>query len=102
MDFEPTKTSKVQAAEDYANRMRKIHEEAKSALQKAANEMKRYADHQLKEAPTYKVRDLVWLDATDIQQNCPSKKLSNRHLRPFPITKVINQNAYELKLLKTW
>ena len=59
MGFEPIKTSKVEAAKDYANRMRKIHEEAKSALQKAADEMKRYADHWLKEAPTYKVGELV-------------------------------------------
>ena len=64
--------------------------------------MKHYADHWLKEAPTYKVGDLVWLDATDIQQNHPFEKLSDRCLGPFPITKVINQNAYELKLPKTW
>ena len=102
MGFKPIKTSKVEAAEDYTNRMRKIHEEAKSVLQKAADEMKRYADHRLKEAPTYKVGDLVWLDATDIRQNRPSRKLSDKRLGPFPIMKVINQNAYELKLPKKW
>jgi len=44
MGVEPRRTSKVEAAEDFAKRMQRIHEEAQAALSKARDEMKRYAD----------------------------------------------------------
>jgi hypothetical protein len=102
MGFEPIRKSKVEAAEDFTKQMKGIHEEAKSALTKAADEMKRFADHRRSKAPKYKVGDLVWLDANDIKQNRPSRKLSDKRLGPFPITRVINENAYELELPRTW
>jgi hypothetical protein len=102
MGFEPIRKSKVEAAEDFAKRMKGIHEEAKSALTKAADEMKRFADHRRSKALKYKVGDLVWLDANDIKQNRLSRKLSDKRLGPFPITRIINENAYELKLPRTW
>jgi len=36
--------ARVEAAEDFAKRMQRIHEEAQAALSKARDEMKRYAD----------------------------------------------------------
>jgi hypothetical protein len=100
MGFEPIREHKSEAAKEFGKRMEKIHEEAQSALTKAADEMKKYADRNRKEAPEYKVGDLVWLDASDINQNRPSRKLADRRLGPFAITDVINPNAYKLKLPK--
>src|SRR6202142_436318 len=102
MGFELIRNSKVEAADDFAKRMKGIHEEATSALKKAADEMKRFADHRRSKAPQYKVGDLVWLDANDIKQNRPSRKLSDKRLGPFPITRIINENTYEFKLPKAW
>ena len=98
MGFEPIKDPKVEAGGDFAKRMKELQKETASALEKAANDMKRYADQRRKEAPEFKVGDLVWLDASDIKQNRPAKKLSDKQLGPYAITKVINPNAYKLKL----
>jgi hypothetical protein len=47
--------------------MHTVHESAKSALEKAREQMKKYADQQRKEAPTYQVGDLVMLDGCNIK-----------------------------------
>jgi hypothetical protein len=47
--------------------MHTIHESAKLALEKAQERMKKYADQQRKEAPTYQVGDLVMLDGYNIE-----------------------------------
>jgi hypothetical protein len=38
------------------------------------------------------------LDASDIQTNRPSRKLSHRRLGPFPIVKQVGNSAYQLWL----
>ena len=102
MGFEPIKGQRVEAAEDFAKRMKKVHEETTSALKKAADDMKRYADQRRSNAPEYKKGDMVWLEADNIKQNRPAKKLSDKRLGPYKITKVINPNAYELQLPKSF
>src|SRR6266478_3685184 len=102
MGFEPIRRSKVEAAEKFAERMKEIHKETASTLRKAADDMKRYADQQQGNAPKFKEGDLVWLDASDIKQNRPARKLSDKQLGPYSITKIINPNAYELKLPRSF
>ena len=98
MGFEPLRHTKTEAAGDFAERMRKVREEAESALKKAADEMKRFADQGLTESPTYNVGDRVWLDTSNMATNQPTKKLANKRDGPFTVTKVISKNAYQLKL----
>ena len=38
------------------------------------------------------------MDASDIQTNRPSRKLSHRRLGPFPIVKKVGNGAYQLQL----
>jgi hypothetical protein len=47
--------------------MHTVHESAKLALEKAREGMKKYADQQRKEVPTYQVGDLVMLDGRNIK-----------------------------------
>lgn len=42
MGFEPRTTFKSESAEEFGNRIKKIHEEAQSALVRSREEMKRY------------------------------------------------------------
>jgi hypothetical protein len=64
----PTATAvRNPASKAYAHWMHTIHESAKTALEKAREWMKKYADQQRKEAPTYQVGDLVMLDRCNIK-----------------------------------
>ena len=69
------------------------------ALHKARDDMKRYADRARIHAPKYQVGDKVWLSAKDLHTTRPSRKLTERQVGPYPISKIISPNAVELKLL---
>jgi Chromo (CHRromatin Organisation MOdifier) domain len=56
-------------------------------------------------APNYKPGNLIWLSTKDLQTQWPSRKLIEKQIGPYPITKIINQNAVKLKLppsFKIW
>lgn len=72
MDFEPTHPSKVEAAGDIVTRMKKVHKETQSALVKAQDEMKQFANQKRGEAFKYKVGDKVWLSTKNLTINLPS------------------------------
>jgi CMP-2-keto-3-deoxyoctulosonic acid synthetase len=79
--------------------MKDTLEEAKVALAKAKNEMALYYNLCRAPTPTFVPGDKVYLDATDIQTTCPSKKLSHCRLGPYPIKRHIGKYAYRLMLL---
>lgn len=101
MGIEPNRTSKNEAASEFAGRMKRIHEEAQAALIKARDEMKRYADQTRGETPEYKVGQKVWLETTDLAIKRPSKKLAEKRIGPYPILEIISKNAVKLKLPKS-
>jgi glycosylphosphatidylinositol phospholipase D len=72
-----------ESVNDFASRIKKIHEEMSSALEKAASDMKKYANRKGSDVPEYQFGDQVWLDASDIRQNRLSEKLSDKKLGPF-------------------
>jgi len=78
--------------------MRTVIEEAKSAICKAQDDMKRYYDRRRTPAPVFNPGDKVFLDASDIRTTCPSQKLSHRQLGPFVVEHRIGPMAYCLKL----
>jgi len=79
-------------------RMRMAIEEAKSAIHKAQDDIKRYYDHQRTLALVFKPGDKVFLDASDICTTCPSQKLSHQRLGPFVVEQQIGPMAYRLRL----
>ena len=84
--------------DDFVQRMKNVQTEAEAALHKARDDMKRYADRKRAEAPQYKVGDKVWLSTKDLHITRPSRKLMEKHIGPYPISKIISPNAVELKL----
>src|SRR6267378_1673586 len=99
MGFEPRQPpSKVEAVNDFTDRMKSTLEEAKSAIAKAKDDMAQYYNQRRTPAPVYGPSDKVYLDASDIHTTRPSKKLSHRRLGLFPVERRIGMNAYRLTL----
>jgi hypothetical protein len=66
MGFEPKQPARVEAVNEFTNRMKMALEEAKSALNKAKDNMARYYNQRRLPTPAYKPGDKVYLDASDI------------------------------------
>ena len=92
------RVSKAPSADELANEMAKVLEETRHNIIEAQGRMKTQADKHCTEAPDYKVGDKVWLSTTNLHLTCASKKLSERWVGPYVITKLIGNNAVELKL----
>jgi len=99
MGFEPRQDpSDLETVNKFTERMRTVIEEAKSAICKAQDDMKRYYDRRRTLAPVFNPGDKVFLNALDIRTTCPSQKLSHQWLGPFVVEHRIGPMAYCLKL----
>jgi hypothetical protein len=94
-------STKNDAVHNIVERMRIATEDAKKSIQQAQEDMKRYYDQKHRPAIEYTIGDRVWLEATHLTQDRPSKKLSDRRLGPFEITQK-HGHAYHLALPATW
>jgi len=78
MGFEPQQNpSGLEIVNEFMERMKTAIEEAKSAIRKVQDDMKKYYDRQRTPAPVFKPGDKVFLNALDIRTTCPSQKLSH-------------------------
>jgi len=99
MGFKPQQNpSSLEMVNEFTERMRTVIEEAKSAIYKAQDDMKRYYDRRRTPSPVFNPGDKVFLDTSDIRTTCPSQKLSHRRLGPFVVEQWIGPMAYCLKL----
>ena len=98
MGMEPHRHTRVEVADNFTTCMKHIHEEAQSALVKAKEEMKRYADYHKGELLKYQVGDKVWLETDHLKLTQPLKKLSEKHIGPYPIAEIKSSNTIQLKL----
>ena len=57
-----------------------------------------YANKRRLPAPAFKEGDIVMLDSRNIKTTRPNHSLDHKNLGPFPVTRVINNIVYELKL----
>jgi len=82
------------------DQMKDTLEEAKSALAKAKDDMAWYYNccRSPAQAPSFSPSDMVYLDSEDIQTTRPLKKLSHRHLGPYPVERHVRKYAYCLVL----
>jgi len=104
MGFEMRKKERFEKAEKFVERMKEVQKEAKAALAKAQENMKRYADKHRSEAVEYKVGDLVLLSTKDLKWQMVgrrSEKLTERFVGPYKVKKIISANAVELDLPST-
>jgi len=99
MGFEPHQPpSRFKAVNEFTDRMKDTLEEAKLALAKAKVDMAWYYNCRRSPAPSFSPGDMVYLDSEDIQTTHPSKKLSHRHLGPYPVERHVGKYAYHLVL----
>ena len=104
MGFEGRKKGKYEGTEKFVTKIKEIQEEAKAALEKAQEEMKRYADRKRAEVNEYKVGDLVMLSTKDLKYQMVGRrmeKLTERFIGPYRIKKIVSSNAVELELPNT-
>jgi len=104
MRFEGRKKEKYKGAEKFIEKMKEIQKEAKAALGRVQEEMKKYADRKRGEADDYKVGDLVMLSTKDLKYQMVgrrTKKLTERFVGPYKIKKIISSNTVELELSST-
>jgi len=104
MGFEVRKKGKYEGAEKFVVKMKEIQEEARAALGKAQEEMKKYVDRKRAEVNEYKVGDLVMLSTKDLKYQIMERrteKLMERFVGPYKIKKIISSNAVELELPST-
>jgi len=104
MGFKGRRKGKYEAAGKFVEKMRKIQEEAKAALGKAQEEMKKFADRKRGKGEKYRVGDLVLLSTKDLKWQIKgrrSEKLTECFVGPYRVKGIISSNAIELELPRT-
>jgi len=102
MGFDIRKKGKNEKAEKFVKEMKERHEEARAALVKAQEEMKRQADRSRKEAKEYRVGDKVLISIKDFSMELikrATKKLMEKFIGPYVVKKIVSENVVELELL---
>ena len=82
---------------DFVQDMRRVHGEVKANLERTNLRMSRNYDRHKRPAIIYKPGDMVWLSASNIPSDRPSKKLDHRYLGPYQIIEKVGKSAYKLQ-----
>jgi hypothetical protein len=98
----PNLSTKVPSAEEFFEDLKKVREIARKSLEKAATNMKKFADRKRGPTPSFQIGDKVMLDASNYPSIRPSRKLSERRYGPFQIIEKVSDLNYRLKLPSTW
>jgi transposase InsO family protein len=98
----PSVTTTNPAANEFANTLSQAREAATQALNRTAENMKKYADTRRRHSPSYYLGQKVWLDTRNINTGRPSKKLDVKRTGPFEILSEISPLTYKLKLPPSW
>jgi len=101
MGFEVRRKGKYERVEKFVIKMKKVQKEAKVALGKIQEKIKKYADRKREEVNEYKVGDLVMLSTKDLKYQMVGRrteKLTERFIDPYKIKKIVSINAVELEL----
>jgi len=104
MGFKRRKKGKYEGAEKFVVKMKEIQEEAKAALGKAQEDMKKYANRKRSKVDKYKVGDLVMLSTKDLKYQMVGRrteKLMKRFVGPYKVQKIVSSNAVKLELPST-
>ena len=101
MGFDIRKRGKNEKVEEFVKEMKKRHEEAKAALVKLQEKMKRQANRNRKEAEEYRVGDKVLISTKDFSKELmkrATKKLMEKFIGPYMVRKIVSENTVELEL----
>jgi hypothetical protein len=101
-----TNPSTMQTSDDiqegYINHLISVQGLVMRNLKATQERMKKYADLKCKDAPDFKIGDLVILDGSHIQTRRPKDKHDHKKHGPFAIEKVISPTAMRLSLPRKW
>ena len=86
------------AAQQFASDVTSTLDQVKSNMEAAQRRMKEQADRHRTDPPPYTVDQLVWLSTENLRLTRASRKLSERWLGPYKITRLVGPNAVELRL----
>jgi len=104
MGFEGRRKGKYKAVERFVERIKKIQKEAKAALGKAQEKMKKFVNRRQREEEEYKVGDLVLLSTKDLKWQIKgrrSEKLTEHFVGPYKVKGIVSSNTIELELPKS-
>ena len=104
IEFEKRRGRRFEAAEEFTERMKQVQEEVRAALEKAQEEMKKYADRKRREGVEFKASDLVLLSTKEFKWHMKGRrleKLTEQFVGPYKVKKVIPANTVELELPST-
>jgi hypothetical protein len=88
--------------EGYINHIVSVQGLVTRNLTATQERMKKYADLKRKDAPGFKIGDLIMLDGRHIQTRWPKDKLDHKKHGPFAIEKVVSPPAMRLSLPRKW
>ena len=102
--FEPAATPafKLILAEEIINEIRQCQEDIKTVLKVAADQMKRYYNRKVQDAPKLEVGDRVYLEGTNIRMRQPSTKFALKQYGLFKIREKVGELNYRLQLPEMW
>ena len=98
------KRGKYKGVEKFVAKIKEIQGEAKAALGKVQEEMRKYADRKRGEVNEYKVGNLVMLSTKNLKYQIIRRrieKLTERFVGPYKIKKIISTNVVKLELPST-
>ena len=102
--FKGRRKRKYEAAGKFVKRMKRIQEEAKAALGKMQEEIKKFVDKRQKKGEDYRVEDLVLLSTKDLKWQMKGRrleKLTEYFVGPYKVKGIISSNTIELELPKS-
>ena len=97
----PSHNRKYKGVEKFIAKIKEIQGEAKAALGKVQEKMRKYTDKKREEVDKYKVGNLVMLSTKDLKYQMIRRrieKLTKRFVGPYKIKKIVSMNIVELKL----
>src|ERR1700734_3387544 len=100
--IEDGESKKSPGASEWKKELWKARENARRAMERVADSMKRFYNRKHKYPREYLKGQRVWLDARNLKTFRPSKKLDQKKLGPFTIIEKIGKGAYRLQLPKSW
>ena len=101
MGFDIKKKGKNEKAEEFVREIKERHKEARAALVRSQEEIKRQADRNKKEAQEYRVGDKVLISTKDFSAELMKraiKKLMEKFIEPYVVRKIVSEYVVELKL----
>ena len=101
MGFDIRKKGKNVKAEEFVKEIKDRHEEAKAAMVRSQEEMKKQADRNRKKAEEYRVGDKVLISTKNFPMELMKramKMIIEKYIGPYVVKNIISENTVELKL----